>query len=830
MCRKIPHYLVRRVISVTASLLLLMFSLVTSRLVAAEIQLATSGRSDYKIVVPVDATPVQNSASKELQSYFKQVTNVELPIVSEKEISNVDDVTNQKLFIIGPSALSQKVLGDVDETAIAYDGVILKSTGNSIVLSGHPIRGPLYSVYEFLETKLGCRWWTSTESTIPSVAELVIDNDLDVYYAPKLEYRESYYRDIFNGPFAVKMKCNGNGENISAELGGRRRFQYFVHSSFPLIPPQKYFLSHPDWFSEIDGIRKVGFPGWAGPSNEYKDFQQKLKPEQISESGTQLCFSNDEMLAEMTKNAREALRKNPGASFLSISQNDWHGFCTCEKCRAADEEDGSHAGSLLRGVNKIAEALEDEFPNLYIETLAYQYTRKPPKVTKPRKNVVIRLCSIECSFSQPLASDMNSSFRDDLVGWSKIADKLFVWDYATDFAFYLLPFPNYRVLAPNIRFYIDHNVVGFFEQGDYQCETGDFVQLRNWVVSKLLWDPSQDPRKLAETFISGYYAPELVPIYMKYFDVLSDAVEKDDYYLGIYKTTTNGWLDVESLNEATRLQKKALETAERLERENPDAYKGLVAKVRREQIPLDIVWLQEYRRVRLESRIKGFEFLGPDDPLKAAQDLCAKFKEFGLTKKREGESFESFKAYQEGLIDSFANYADESKLPVPDICKNIPKNSWLMLQEYDLSTHKIGELTFLVDDSNASNGKSVRMPGSHYEWATAWHVSSFINLLVPSQEQKDGETPIFHIYAFVRCDAQTNDGPAMTAGIYDEGAKKGLTHVSIPVADISGSEYKMIDLGTTALPNTSYIWFAPPKRANEVDNVFIDSVIIIRER
>ena len=797
---------------------------------ADEFRLAANGKSDYKIVVPNDPTPVQRTAANELQSYFKQITDAELPIIAENELASgvLDNVSQAKLFIIGPGKLSQKALGTTDESSIGYDGIILKSVGNSIVFSGHPKRGPLYSVYEFLESKLGCRWWTSTESTIPRCSDPTIANDLDVFYAPKLEYRESYYRDIFNGAFAVKMRCNGNGENIAPEFGGRHRFQYFVHSSFPLIPPQKYYLDHPDWFSEIDGVRKVGFPGWAGQSNEYKEFEAKLKPEQIHSSGTQLCFSNDEMIAEMVKNARAALRANPEASFLSISQNDWQGFCTCEKCRAADEEDGSHAGSLLRGVNKVAEALEEEFPNLYVETLAYQYTRKPPKVTKPRKNVVVRLCSIECSFSQPLSSDMNASFRDDLVGWSKVADKLFVWDYATDFAFYLLPFPNYRVLAPNINFYIDHNVVGFFEQGDYQCETGDFVQLRNWVVSKLLWDPSLNPRKLAEEFLSGYYAPELAPLYLEYFDVLSDAVEKDNYYLGIYKTDTSGWLDLDSLNKATALQKTILETAQKLEKQNPESRGGLVAKVRREQIPLDIVWLQEYRRARLETSLSNEEFLGPENPLQAARDLCAKFEEFGLTKKREGESFEAFKQYQQDLITSFEGYEKEGQNP-PEICKDFPQNSWLDLQEYDLNKVRLGEWTFVERDNNASNGFALKMPGFHYEWATNWNAAPYIYRLQPKSEEKS-DVPVYRVYAYLRCDASANDGLAMTAGVYDGEAKKSLLYVEIPVSDIKGAEYTIVDLGATTMPTSSYVWFAPPKRPGEVEAVYIDRFVLVREK
>ena len=793
----------------------------------ADLQLAVNGSSDYVIVLPADATAVQQTAANELQTYFKQVADAELPIVSD---ADVEWNNNVKAFIIGPGKLSQQALGNVDESSIGYDGIILKTVGNSIVLSGSPKRGPIYSVYEFLETKLGCKWWTSVESTIPHTPNLTIADDLDVFYAPKLEYRESYYRDTISNPsFAVKIKCNGSGEGISDEFGGRHIFQYFVHSSFPLIPPEKYFLDHPDWFSEIDGVRKVGYPGWAGQSKAYQEFEAKLKPEQIHASGTQLCFSNDEMIAEMVKNARTALRNNPKATFLSISQNDWHGYCTCEKCRAADEEDGSHAGSLLRGVNKVAEALEDEFPNLYVETLAYQYTRKPPKVTKPRKNVVVRLCSIECSFAQPLDSEANHTFRDDLVGWSKVADKLFVWDYATDFAFYLLPFPNYRVLAPNINFYIDHNVVGFFEQGDYQCETGDFVQLRNWVVAKLLWNPSLDPKVLANEFIAGYYAPELVPIYRQYFDVLLAAVEKDSYYLGIYKQNTNGWFDPESINKATQLQKEALAVARDLETKEPEKHKGLVAKVRREQIPLDIVWLQEYRRMKLYSRLRGQDFLGPDDPLQAARDLCAKFDEFGLTRRSESESFEGFKQYQTNLVAEFEDYQSDNQT-VPEICKDLPYNSWINLQEYDLNKHNYGKYTFVVDDKHASNKRAVKMPGDHFEWATSWNVEKGVELLQPENKSDDGETPVYRVYAYVRCDASVDEGSAMTLGVYDEKDKKSVSYKDLPVSEIKGADYRQIDLGSLSLTPTMYVWFAPPKRPGEVEAVYIDQIVIVREK
>ena len=56
---------------------------------------------------------------------------------------------------------------------------------------------------------------------------------------------------------------------------------------------------------------------------------------------------------------------------------------------------GSTAASLLEFVNAIAEAIEKDHLNDFIDTLAYQYTRKPPQTIRPRRNVIVRLCSIE---------------------------------------------------------------------------------------------------------------------------------------------------------------------------------------------------------------------------------------------------------------------------------------------------------------------------------------------------------------------------------------------------------------------------------------------------
>ena len=239
-------------------------------------------------------------------------------------------------------------------------------------------------------------------------------------------------------------------EMISESYGGNHRLIFFkgrnsaYHSFYELLPPGVYFEKHPEWYSEIRGRRT------------HKD--------------AQLCLTNDEMREELTRNALARLREDPGADIIQVSQNDCAGRCTCAKCLAVEKEEGgvgTASGPLLRFVNRVAEDIGKEFPNVYVETFAYQYTRKVPAKVRPRANVLIRPLRHRMLLPSAIDSDAkeNRAFANDVEAWSRIAgSNLFGWDYVTDFSSYVLPHPNLRVLAPNIRFFVKHGATGLFEQ------------------------------------------------------------------------------------------------------------------------------------------------------------------------------------------------------------------------------------------------------------------------------------------------------------------------------------------------------------------------------
>jgi hypothetical protein len=767
------------------SLFLFSFLFLNIAASAETLTLSTDGKTEYAIVLPAEATLVEQTAAKELKQHLDAVTGADFVVVKETEA----DAAKPQI-VVGNSKRMKEFLPEIDVTKLPYDGIVIKSVGKNLVLLGHPQRGTLYAVNTLLEDVIGVRWWTSTESFLPKKPTLEIPEQ-NLQYAPKLIYREAFYRDAFDGIFATRMKCNGNRARTVPEYGGHHRFQFFVHSFYPLLPPDKYFAEHPEWYSEIKGKR--------------------------IHQNAQLCLSNDAMREELTRNAMVSLRNNPDAGFISISQNDHYNYCQCEECSKIAEEEGSQAGNLIRFVNQVAEAIEKEFPNIWVETLAYQYTRKPPKLVKPRKNVVIRLCTIECSFVQPLGEgEQNKALRKDIEGWSKIADHLFVWDYVTNFSAYMLPHPNLRVLAPNIRFFADHNTIGLFEQGDAHCAAGDFVRMRNWVIAHLLWNPMLDEKKLFDEFLIGYYGADAAPILKEYWNLLLDQAEKSGVYLRCFMSTTNRWLDLETLVKAMALMNQAVA-------KTPD--ETLQNRLRREQIPIDLVLLKDYYRIQRQARLRGLSFENFQHPQETVDRFLAKCKEFDVKYHKEPwREADRFEFFEQELRQKFG-----APGAIPEFCTNISADRWFEVQNYEFNKVKVGKWTFVVDDAKASSGKAVKMPGNHFEWATSYTFDESLLDLKSAKTQTEAE-PTYRLYAAVRCDAKTTEGSAMTLGVYDYKEKKGITQKTIPVSEISGTEYHWIDMGSIALKPAGFnFWFAPPKRPDEVDAVYIDRIVVIRE-
>src|SRR5690606_8119191 len=98
-------------------------------------------------------------------------------------------------------------------------------------------------------------------------------------------------------------------------------------------------------------------------------------------------------------------------------------------------------------------------------------------------------------------SELNRAFCADFEQWAELSDEIYIWTYNTNFDNYLLPVPNLRILDDNIRFFVDGGVKGIFFE-DSHAPVAGFADIRNYVTSRLLWDPVQDGDALTDEFIT----------------------------------------------------------------------------------------------------------------------------------------------------------------------------------------------------------------------------------------------------------------------------------------------------------------------------------------
>ena len=427
-------------------LLVLAFCAVSAQ---AGFQIAEKGKARCVIVRQAEATEAERYAANELAQTLKQITGAEF------EVRDADGKVPDHAIIVGQGAAAKKYFPDVVFEKLGGEELVIRTKGKRLLLAGGRPRGTLYAVNRFLDEQCGVRWWTPWAAKIPQQPTLRIPT-LNQHEKPAFEYREPFWFPAFDGKWAARNYYNGNSARLTPAMGGKIIYKGFVHTFYPLVPPEKYFKDHPEWYSLIDGKRTT--------------------------NKAQLCLTNPQLRDFVVERVKEWLRESPDATIISVSQNDWFGACQCADCKAIDDAEGSHAGTMLAFVNYVAEKVEHDFPNVAIDTLAYQYTRHAPKTIKPRPNVIVRLCSIECNFGVPLDDPANAAFAQDMRDWSKICNRLYVWDYVTDFSHFVQPHPNWFSLGPNMRFFQQHNVKGVFEEGAYHSNGAEMAELRAWVL------------------------------------------------------------------------------------------------------------------------------------------------------------------------------------------------------------------------------------------------------------------------------------------------------------------------------------------------------------
>ena len=432
---------------------------------------AESGHDpDVKLVLPANPDPAEVYAAEEFRDHVEKMTGVRLPIVKGEHGAG--------RAIVFSSGTSKS------------DGFDVRLADGTVQVHGESPRGTLYAVYELLERFGGCGWYAPWRTVVPRRDRFVLPDGLNIRERPAFLWRQpSWYQVRKNPLFAARCRLDGEtpdgeGPVEDPKFGGHPfrfvRRLYSSHTFYVLVPPEVHFKDHPEWFSLVGGKRL--------------------------EKNGQLCVSNPQVVDAAVKRALELAAEDPAATVLGVSQMDWSGYCECETCRAIQKEEGSLAGPFLRFVNAIAERIEKVRPEMQIETLTYYDSLVPPRTVRPRRNVMI-CCCVNGDYTEPFETakkKSNLEWMKQFETWTKWTDNVILWDYTPNFTWHHVPHPTVDVFGPNLRYYHRHGVKGIYMDG-LSVPSGDFGDLKCWILAKLVWNPDQSTDALQDRFFAGCY-------------------------------------------------------------------------------------------------------------------------------------------------------------------------------------------------------------------------------------------------------------------------------------------------------------------------------------
>lgn len=538
-------------------------------------------------------TDTANFSSESLPKViFAQAHHYELA----KELKfHLEEATNNKFVItVGVDSASKSgIYLTVDPDFFRDTGnyFVIESSEDAIKLQGKGERELEFALYTFLE-ELGLRMFFPGDIYYPVKEEISFPKNHIKHYSPSFEYRAILYPAAYEESFRKWHKLDWHIED----------FGIWGHSFDKLIPPREFFDSNPEFFAFYEGTRRY----------------------------ESLCMTNNKGFQISSKSLENLMTSNPRSRFYSVSQNDDLVYCECRRCDAMNKKYGSPSGSLYFFLNKHAK----NHQNNNLISLAYLHTANPPQRILPKQNIISFYCPIEMNRGMSIQSDHRSEvIRNRIRNWKAFNPNLFLWDYTVQFTHYLSPFPNIHTFQENLKFYKSNGVLGLFLQG-YADVPGDFAELRQYLLSKLLWDSDLDMDQLTNEFLAYFYGPAY-PYVWDYFQLLHEAQQVYNRFLDIYSgpvQKANDFLSPYYMDQFDQLIASAEEAVV-----NSPKYQRRIEKIR---LGLEYVYFEQskfYGKDRFGMfKLVEDEWIVPQNLTSRVKDFAQKCEEFGIYELGEG--------------------------------------------------------------------------------------------------------------------------------------------------------------------------------------------------
>ena len=401
-------------------------------------------------------------------------------------------------IVVGRAAVAAGLVAPGGLEGVRPDGYVLAAAGNRLGLAGYARQGTVYAAWALLR-RLGlqsCPWHHGSDGGAAERFQPLPHAAVEPFRqssAPFFTHR-SLLEHLDRGRWGGTLRQYTLGDPSQAadqHLFGRKRKKGYTpyklprdewtdwfHTAAYLVPRDRYYETHPDYFAIHRGKR--------------------IPPSRYARCA--ICDTHPDVRRISAQRALEWMDIQSDRRLFCVAPADT-ALCQCPRCLAADPLPGRGTDRSLAWVNHVAAAAQARHPDKVIHPGAYMETVKPPVRVRPEANVVVMYCpwfwtsraTSEVSFASPL----NVVAMKELMAWvMRFPGQVGLYDYPTDCA---------RGTAERVKLYARLGVrLAYFN--------GARGSRLHWLVSQLLWDPFQDVEALEAQFAQVSYGPAAEPM------------------------------------------------------------------------------------------------------------------------------------------------------------------------------------------------------------------------------------------------------------------------------------------------------------------------------
>lgn len=258
----------------------------------------------------------------------------------------------------------KKPFKNVDPSRMPTHGFQIRTEPKRLIIVGASEQGASNAMDWALRERVGVRWYMPTRlgEEVPVQKETTF-SPMDLTLGPDIPARTSdarYYGTIWNRT-PRGMNRDRMSRHIWTEI---------------VRPTDKNKRDHPERFA-LTSRKEVPNKDWL-LKFLWKDGTGAVRSNQV-------CTTHPVVLQLFVAAAMHHFRENPSSRMYSVEPNDFHDFCTCERCQSLDHRlgDGPLMNRLTYFYNEIATEVEKEFPDKRLGFYAYSSHVAPPTTIKP---------------------------------------------------------------------------------------------------------------------------------------------------------------------------------------------------------------------------------------------------------------------------------------------------------------------------------------------------------------------------------------------------------------------------------------------------------------